>query len=60
MQNIQTALIVYFSGTGGTARAAESVRKAFFDRMLEVCRAGNQALGDADRVLLARWLSHKE
>ena len=45
---------------GGAGITAQSVRKAFFDRMLEVCRAGNQALGDADRVLLARWLSHKE
>ena len=29
MQNIQTAHIVYFSGTGGTARMAEHMHKAF-------------------------------
>lgn len=38
MKEIKMIHLVYFSGTGGTARVAESFERVFTDRKIEVCK----------------------
>jgi flavodoxin len=38
MKEIKTVHLVYFSGTGGTARVAWSFEKVFADRKIDVCK----------------------
>ncbi len=52
--------LVLPKATGGEMPALTAVRKAFFNRMIEVCRGNGLPLDDNERGLLARWLSYSE
>lgn len=49
MREIRKVHIVYFSGTGGTARVAGSLEKVLHDRKIEVCKTELTTRYDTDR-----------